>query len=434
MPSNEKKRKSKSSSNANGSAAENVIENHTAKKMMDLKSKTKYQSQHRHAAMQCHSGVATNFIEAVLPFNQAYVLRNIPSKLLMCLHDALYTVNGGDNVPQEDTWLKIFRSQEEYRNHKDGTDLEDTMLFTHSKNMMFHWYTNDGYRVVSMEEALQEKLTIEKSTYFDRSLLLQMEDFGEYLKWHLREVFHKKELDLQILFGMIKTGTCDHQQLHYDSCNAAKFASQLYKEGKLVEQSWRVGYSIFVPLWFEGSALRIMHHTQQSKNFDPLNTSEMKIGSYRINFGECLLLRNDIIHSGTYGSEGNIRLYGGIFPSVLDKGNTCENLQFYSKDPKINKNDENKVSIYDSLYDVQDLLADGNEEDDEITKKHNKRHRYGNEFRQNLTAHNSRYQRIANKVVGLANRQQTNKSRRSTSARKNVAAPNESGNNNSAAS
>ncbi|KAL3896806.1 MAG: hypothetical protein SGARI_007072, partial [Bacillariaceae sp.] len=52
---------------------------------------------------------------------------------------------------------------------------------------------------------------------------------------------------------------------------------------------------------------------------DPTKYSDMILKTYMIPFGSALLLRNDLPHSGTYGSQDNTRLYMGMFPSNIDK-------------------------------------------------------------------------------------------------------------------
>ncbi|KAL3911516.1 MAG: hypothetical protein SGARI_001611 [Bacillariaceae sp.] len=191
---------------------------------------------------------------------------------------------------------------------------------------MFHWHVGESKdETYSMNKAIADGVTVDKTKLFDSRVSKEMNAFSKWVQSLFLETFPSvsKESDgFSALFGLFQTDQATHQCTHIDAGGAATLAHQLWEKGDLVKDSWRIGYSLHLPLSLEGAALKLGFHsasTMADGPSDPTKYSDMILKTYMIPFGSALLIRNDLPHSGTYGSQDNTRLYMGLYPSNIDK-------------------------------------------------------------------------------------------------------------------
>jgi hypothetical protein len=173
---------------------------------------------------------------------------------------------------------------------------------------------------VSEEDVMDAGITVKDTTFFDSTANGELFNMSAFITEQLRKEFHLPQLDTIASFGLIETGAAIHEDVHTNCPGDLDYAHKLWKTGTLLEKSWKIGYTLFLPLMAEGMAIRLLYHDGNSHGEcpDPRDFGNMVLKPFRINFGSALLIRNDIAHSGHYGSIGNVRMFCTIRPYPRD--------------------------------------------------------------------------------------------------------------------
>ncbi|KAL3920883.1 MAG: hypothetical protein SGILL_003037 [Bacillariaceae sp.] len=233
----------------------------------------------------------------------------------------------------------------------------------------------------TVQEALQAGISVSKTQFFDTSLNLMLQKFAHFVTSLLQKQFpNDSDINMTPFFGLEETGASYHGELHCVSHNASQIANEMWKVGSLARESWKLGYTLFIPLFQEGMALRILHHTDENEGVcDPTMYTKMFLGSYKVSFGSCLLIRNDVMHSGCYGSVGSIlnntRLFCTLYPR---SGLICDQ----DREKFIGK------GYHDDVRNRLDPLA--LKKSQGFCKKYAKVSRYAKEY-ENMTGYNKEY-------------------------------------------
>jgi len=321
----------------------------------------------------------------VLPHGQALLLRHVNPYFILMLHKA-FVLEELKEICQTHM-LRIARSINSVgKSEAFVTDAlpKLTMIKSSGKTTV---PDASPWLCCALDDTINDQPD-DEAQYLDQTMKSSLISFADFVLALLRKKFDDmpQSDDSVCMFGLSETQQAQHQPFNTVCKATSNLAKELWLNNDLKGKSWQVGYSIFMPLWFEGMALKLLHHNGNDASPDPTEYSAMSETLYRINFGSMLLVRNDVVHGGDYGSNGNLRLCGTILPSAR----YIKKHDVYSDPVSYQPTKLDMVKAEEVLYTAQNIL------------QKQQYHQYGNDFVDLITVHDKHYQEAKKRYVGKA--------------------------------